>query len=72
MTKLLSLGDRGIEIKQAEMSKQEQGFLNMSHELSEISDPNGAIQMFLKFSPDSLKVLFDRCVIKPCHAQVRS
>ena len=29
------------------------------------------MQLFLKYSPDSLTRLFDRCLTKPCMAQVK-
>eukprot|EP00094_Tigriopus_californicus_P012080 TCALIF_11673-PA protein Name:"Protein of unknown function" AED:0.21 eAED:0.21 QI:32/0.66/0.25/1/0.33/0.25/4/0/245 len=53
------------------MNNQEKAFLFMSSELQVNGDPDGAIQMFLKYSPDSLTRLFDRCIIKPCQAQVQ-
>ena len=31
---------------------------------------NSTMQLFLKYSPDSLTRLFDRCLTKPCMAQV--
>jgi hypothetical protein len=30
----------------------------------------GALYMFLKYSPDSLLKLFDLCIVKPCYEQV--
>lgn len=64
------LGNRGVDDRQEEMNNQEKAFLFMSPELQANGDPDGAIQMFLKYSPDSLTRLFDRCIIKPCQAQV--
>ncbi|TRY79609.1 hypothetical protein TCAL_11674 [Tigriopus californicus] len=63
--------NRGVDDQQEEMNNQEKAFLFMSSELQVNGDPDGAIQMFLKYSPDSLTRLFDRCIIKPCQAQVQ-
>ena len=59
-------------MEQDEMTNQEMAFLHMSYELSklDLQNPNGTFQMFLKYSPDSLKRLFDLCVVKPCFVQV--
>ncbi len=54
------------------MNQQQMEFLHMSAEFYENSN-NGCcstLQMFLKYCPDSLKHLFDLCVVKPCAAQV--
>ena len=56
---------------QVEMDSQEMSFLSMSKELNIVaSGEKCAIQMFLKYTPESLHKLFDRCIIKPCFAQV--
>jgi hypothetical protein len=68
-------GNRGVEVEQEEMDDQEMAFLNMSHDLTEMSssgDGQNAFYMFLKYSPDSLTKLFDLCVIKPCDEQVQT
>jgi hypothetical protein len=76
---------RGFDEEMEEISAQQMAFLMMSSELSEVDRHEeddddvpktkskcSAIQMFLKYAPDALNRLFDRCLIKPCHLQVRS
>jgi hypothetical protein len=53
---------------------QERDFHVMSCELKNAGGcvgTGGAMQMFLKYSPDALGKLFDRCLIKPIMGQVR-
>lgn len=73
LAKNMYYGNRGIEIEQDEMNDQEMSFLNMSCDLTNVSDTGdgqSAFYMFLKYSPDSLVKLFDLCIVKPCQEQV--
>ena len=55
------------------MNNQEKAFLTMSYKELNINNEDRAcaIMMFLKYSPDALNRLFDRCVIKCCSGQVQ-
>ena len=58
-------------IASPELSAQELDLLEMADEFKNPArGGNSTMQLFLKYSPDSLTRLFDRCLTKPCMAQV--
>ena len=58
-------------IASPEMSAQEIDFLEMADEFKNPAQGGSStMQLFLKYSPDSVTRLFDRCLWKPCMGQV--
>ena len=56
----------------AELTTQQKEFLFLGEELRRnMSDLNSPFQNFLKYSPDSLSILFDQCLVKPCDVQIQ-
>ena len=53
------------------MTSEELSMLNLTRELM-AKDRSSPIHLFLKYSPDTLKKLFDFCVVKPSYVQVRN
>ena len=55
-----------------ELTSQEHEFFNLSQEMNtNILEKNSTINEFLKYSPDALKYLFDRCLLKPVPCQMQ-
>ena len=55
-----------------ELNSQELEFLSLSQEISNnILEQDSTINEFLKYSPDALKYLFDRCLVKPVPCQMQ-
>lgn len=55
-----------------ELSKQEEEFVTLAHEISQdIMEENSTVQVLLKHAPESLKYLFDKCLVKPVPCQMQ-
>ena len=62
---------KGFSIK-VELSKQEEEFVNLAREISkDVMEEHSTIQILLKNAPESLKYLFDKCLIKPVPCQMQ-
>ena len=55
-----------------ELSKQEEEFVSLAHEISQdVMEEHSTVQILLKHSPESLKYLFDKCLVKPVPCQMQ-
>ena len=55
-----------------ELSKQEEEFVTLAHEISQdVMEEHSTVQILLKHSPESLKYLFDKCLVKPVPCQMQ-
>ena len=70
----LFLGNRGKDDEYTEMNQQQLQFAKMSkefYEKEEDEDDDTTFEMFLKYCPDALSHLFDKCIMKPVEEQVQ-
>ena len=66
-------GNRGKDDEYTEMNQQQLQFAKMSkefYEKEEDEDDDTTFEMFLKYCPDALSHLFDKCIMKPVEEQV--